>query len=93
MTEIPELQDTGSAGTQETEPAQAVSPALPEGALERLPLAKAVEGLAATRSRSMGGEVAASLLAGSFNQISHELNEAKNELRETRNELKPSEST
>ena len=52
-----------------------------------------MEGLAATRSRSMGGEVAAGLIAGSFTQLSHELTETKGELKTTRHELKTAEQS
>lgn len=88
MTDIPEPENTGSAGTQVTEPEKQLSPAAPDTALEKLPLEKTIEGLSATRSRSMGGEIAAGLLSGSFNQICHELKETKHELRETRSDLK-----
>jgi hypothetical protein len=55
--------------------------------LEGLPIARAVEGLAATKARSMGGEVAAGLLAGCFQQVAHELEQTKEDLRTTRSDL------
>ena len=42
-----------------------------------LPLAQAINGLASTNSRSMGGEVGAALLAGSFAQLSSDLIDAR----------------
>ncbi|NKE70628.1 hypothetical protein [Candidatus Manganitrophus noduliformans] len=86
MNEIPEPTETGSAGTQQPGIETAVS-AAQESPLDGLPIARAVEGLAATRSRSMGGEVAANLIAGSFSQLSYDLQETKQELRSTRQEL------
>ena len=86
MTDVPQPQDTGSSGTQ-----QAASPELSiverGSPLHGLLITQTVEGLAATRSRSMGGEVAASLLAGSFSQLSFDLQATRNELKEVREDL------
>lgn len=86
MTDIPKPVETGSTGTQQIGTtrdvlAEQVSP------LQGLPIARIVEGLAATRYRSMGGEVAANLIAGSFTQLSHNFQETKQELQTTRREL------
>lgn len=86
MTDIPKPDETGSAGTQQTGTAGVV-PAEQESPLQGLPITQIVEGLAATRSRSMGGEVAANLIAGSFTQLSHNFQETKQELHSTRREL------
>lgn len=86
MSEIPKPDETGSDGTQEAGTGAVVSVAQ-ESPLEGLPITRRVEGLAATHSRSMGGEVAANLIAGSFTQLSHDLQETKQELRSTRQEL------
>lgn len=86
MTEIPKPKETGSAGTQQTGPTGVV-PIEQQSPLQGLPITEVVEGLAATRSRSMGGEVAANLIAGSFTQLSHNYQETRQELRNTRLEL------
>lgn len=83
--EIPKPEDTGSDGTQKV--AGEVVKATSESPVDGLPIAQRVEGLAATKYRSMGGEVAAGLMAGCFSQLSHELQETKKELKETRNDL------
>lgn len=91
MSEIPIPQDTGSTGTQEPllgGPARAEE----ESPLKGLPITQTVQGLAATHSRSMGGEVAANLIAGSFNQLSHDLQSTKQELSETRDQLRQANS-
>ena len=86
MTEIHEPEDSGSSGTQER--GKEISSAInTESPLYGLPITRTVEGLAATNSRSLGGEVAANLIAGSFTQISHELQQTKNDLKQVRNEL------
>lgn len=87
MTEIPKPTDTGSAGTQLAGSGELVT-VVKESPLTGLPISQRVEGLAATHSRSMGGEVAASLIAGSFTQLSHDLQATKQELSDTRQELK-----
>jgi hypothetical protein len=85
--EIPKPEDTGSAGTQRATTEEVIlddkrSP------LSGLPIAHTVEGLAATRSRSLGGEVAAGLIAGSFAQMSYDFQTIKQELYNTREEQK-----
>lgn len=86
MTYIPEPTDTGSSGTQRVLISE-TDQAAPDKPLAGLPIVQMVEGLAATRSRSLGGEVAAGLIAGSFSQLSHELTQTKQELREVRKAL------
>lgn len=87
MTKIPKPTDTGSAGTQQIGTGEIV-PVDKESPFLRLPITQKVEGLAATHSRSMGGEVAANLIAGSFSQLSHDLQTTRQELNETRTELR-----
>ena len=90
LLEIPKPVDTGSAGTQASTAADAAIPTV-FAPFEGLPISRRVEGLAASKPRSMGGEVAASLIAGSFAQLSQELTDARGELKTTRstiNELK-----
>lgn len=87
MSEIPIPPDSGSAGTQAS-----VSGELAridrESPLKGLPITQKVEGLAATHSRSMGGEVAANLIAGSFSQLSHDLQTTRLELNECSSQLR-----
>lgn len=92
MSDIPRPTDTGSAGTQESTPLRTESAEL-VNPFEGLPILRAVQGLAATRPRGMGGEVAAELIAASFAQISHELSDAKSELRETQTKLHEAQSS
>jgi hypothetical protein len=70
--EIPKPPGIGSAGNQQPE-ASDFTPIEPYVPLTGLPMAQRVEGLAATKPRSLGGEVAATFLAGSFSQMSTEL--------------------
>lgn len=87
MTEIPKPTDTGSAGTQQTGTGEVVAIAK-VGPFVGLPITQRVEGLVATHSKSMGGEVAANLIAGSFGQLSYDLQSTKQELSDSRRELK-----
>jgi hypothetical protein len=87
VTEIPKPTETGSAGTQQAGTGALVTIA-EESPLSGLPITQRVEGLAATHPRSMGGEVAANLIAGSFSQLSHDLQTTRDELNNTRGELK-----
>lgn len=86
MPDIPQPDETGSAGTQTTGSQQEFLPAS-SSPVEGLPIAETVAGLAATKSRSMGGELAARLIDGSFRQVSYDLRETQRELRETRQRL------
>lgn len=70
--DIPKPPGGGSTGTQQPE-ASDITPIEPYSPLAGLPLAQRVEGLAATRPRNFGGEIAANLLAGSFSQMSKDL--------------------
>lgn len=83
MSEIPVSDNRGASGGQSA-PKQGCE------VTELPPLSKMssiVEGLAATKSKSFGGEIGASLLAGSFHQLSNDLDSAKVELREMREQL------
>lgn len=86
VVKIPEIGETGSTGAQEE---ASTSLTLPdqESHFEPMPMTNIVHGLAATNARSLGGEVAAQLLAGSFAQIANELKDTKASLRAERNEL------
>jgi hypothetical protein len=70
--EIPKPPEIGSAGNQQPEVSD-LTPIEPYAPLMGLPLAQRVEGLAATKPRNLGGEVAATLIAGSFTQMSTDL--------------------
>jgi hypothetical protein len=83
---VPEVKDSGSAGTQQMPSGQADAPI--EKPLGGLSIAQTVQGLAATRSRSLGGATAATLLASSVSQIFYDLQTTKQELHQARDELK-----
>jgi hypothetical protein len=85
VSDIPKHLDAGSDGSQEVS-SKELNHEL-QIPIDGLPITKVVQGLAASKSRSMGGEVAANLIAGSFNQISQELYETKKELKVTRSKL------
>jgi hypothetical protein len=70
--DIPKPPGGGSTGTQQPE-VSALTPIEPYSPLAGLPLAQRVEGLAAAKPRNLGGEVAASLIAGTFSQMSADL--------------------
>ena len=80
--------ESGSAGTQQAaKPGAAPDPAEVNPVLEGLPMVQAVIGLAASRSRGLGGEITAGLLAGAFHQTAQDYQECKLELKATRREL------
>lgn len=86
LEKIPEPEDSGSSGTQ-IAARESVSVELPDHPIAGQPIEQAIAGLAATRSRSLGGDVAASLLVGSVSQISHQLSEARTELKALESKL------
>jgi hypothetical protein len=81
-----EPDDSGSAGTQERGTPAIASIQLGP-ALEGLPMLQAMAGLAATRSRALGGEIAAGLLVGAFQQTAKDCQDLKRELNATRDRL------
>ncbi|WP_156507584.1 hypothetical protein [Halioglobus sp. HI00S01] len=86
MTDLPTPDKSGSSGEQEL--ATVVEPEQPIGAFEGIaPVAHTMAGLAATNSRSLGGEVAANVLSASVSQISAELIDTKRELNHVRGQL------
>lgn len=86
MTEIPEIEETGSTGEQEATSGELIPPDQ-ETPFPLLPIAESFRGLAATRARSFGGEIGATLASAVVTQISNELSEAKLELRTIREKL------
>ena len=77
QTEIPEPKDSGSDGTQvNSDGGSELVAAQPLTA----PMAKSITGLAASRSRAFGGEVASTLVAGITSQMAVELDQTKQEL-------------
>lgn len=76
MTEIPVPDETGVAGTQRP---GTNDPALFDATppLHGLPMTQVIEGLAASRPRSFGGEVPAALVAGAVTHLSHDLRDAQ----------------
>lgn len=91
MSEIPTPSDSGSNGTQ-VAVGGGLIPAEKESPLKGLPIAQRVEGLAATHSRSMGGELAANLISGIYTQLSHDLQSSKQEIIDTRAQLSKAQS-
>lgn len=84
MDDVPVPRETGVSGTQVAGTAGPLEvTATPP--IHGLPITQTMEVLAATRARSLGGEVAAGLIAGSFTQISHDLEVTRSDLR-TRDE-------
>lgn len=90
MSDIPIPHDSGSTGNQEALTGELVR-VNKDSPLKGLPIAQRIEGLAATHSRSMGGELSASLIAASFAQLSADLQSTKQELAETREQLRQSQ--
>ena len=91
MSEVPTPQDTGSTGSQEASAGELVR-VNKESPLKGLPIAQRIEGLAATHSRSMGGDLSAILIAGSFAQLSADLQSTKQELTDIREQLRQSQT-
>lgn len=85
MTEIPEVKETGSSGTQEVKSGELVIPEKQESPFQHY--ADVVQGLAEDQPRSMGGRLSAGLLAASFVHLTNELSETKSELKSTRETL------
>ena len=86
VTEIPDVQESGSAGTQEAAAAELI---LPEEAspFQRAPIVDAIQGLAASNPRNMGGVVMSTLLSATVSQLFVELQDAKQQLKDTQEEL------
>jgi hypothetical protein len=84
--QIPQPGDTGSTGTQQPGNTD-ITPIVPDAPFERPPLARAMEGLAATKQKSLGGEISATLIAGAFGQVSYDLQRTRDELRDTQTKL------
>ncbi len=86
---IPEPENSGSDGRQVE--ADSTSELIEAKPWEGLPMAKAIEGLAASNNRAFGGEVASALIAGATTQLALELQYSKAEilkLRETNDSLR-----
>ncbi|AMC34549.1 hypothetical protein [Janthinobacterium sp. B9-8] len=80
MSDLPVPSETGASGTQVAGSSEPLS-VDPNPPIHGLPITQTMEVLAATRARSFGGEVAASLIAGSFTQMSHDLEVTRCDLR------------
>lgn len=85
VTEIPEVKDSGATGDQEAGEKALVHPS--QEPLFAPPITAAIQGLASSNAKNMGGVVVANLLSGSFSQLSHELQDAKLDLKNTRREF------
>lgn len=77
---------TGSQQVRQEEQTDEQLKSLSARSMEGLTLASTIEGLAATRSRQLGGDVAASLIAGYSTHMAGELLEAKQEIVRLRSE-------
>ena len=86
MADIPEIKNAGSTGEQKDTPGDLIIPDS-TNPFQRQPLVETVQGLAATRFRSMGGEAAANLISASFTHFANELAATKSELESTRQTL------
>lgn len=86
MTDVPVVDDSGSAGSQKASSGE-VLPLEPESPFEQQPIQEAARGLAATNPRSLGGEVGARFVAASVTHLSNDLQETKKELANVRNRL------
>lgn len=84
MSNMPTPTDSGASGTQQGDQVPDVQV---ESPMTGLPIVTTMEGLAAGHARSMGGEVTAALIVGSFKQMNHNLQEAQKELHDLRNKL------
>lgn len=84
--DIPHPLDTGSSGTQ-TPTGDEVTLLEASSPFRGVPIAQAIEGLAATKARSLGGDVGATLLAGSFTQLTHDLETTRRALRLKENDF------
>lgn len=80
-TKVPELKDSGSDGSQIQ--ADAACELVPSQPLS-YPIVNAITGLAASKSRPFGGEVASTLIAGAASQMAVELNQTKDEFAKLR---------
>lgn len=86
VTEIPEIEETGSTGEQQSTSVELI-PVDQESPFPPAPITEAVQGLAADRSRSFGGEVVTRLISAVVTQSSNELADTKSELRASREAL------
>jgi hypothetical protein len=76
MSEIPTPSESGVTGTQQLGSAStALVDATPP--THGLAMSQAIEGLAVTRPRGLGGDVPAALVAGAVSHLSHDLRSAK----------------
>lgn len=82
--QTPEPSDSGSDGSQIT--GDTPSELIEARPLEGLPMAQAIEGLAASNTRAFGGEVASALIAGATTQLASELQYTKQEVSGLRKE-------
>ena len=75
--EIPEPADSGSDGKQEKGDFSAEL--VEANQLQELPMAKTIQGLAASNNRAFGGEITSALIAGATTQLASELQHSKEE--------------
>lgn len=83
MNEIPKISSSGVDGTQVS--GASLMPVSAAPPLQSASVSDAVEGLLATHSRSLGGDVAARLLAASMRENSNQLADAHRKISEVEN--------
>ncbi len=84
ITSVPEVEDTGSSGDQQESSTELI---LPKQDTPFEPITEAINGLAASNTRSMGGEATARLIAADFQHMTNTLRETKGDLKEAQREL------
>ena len=91
MTDVPEINDSGSAGSQISSSGELLPPEI-VNPFEKQPIQEAASGLAASNPRSLGGEVGARFIAASVSHITNDLQETKRELSGVRKQLETTQS-
>jgi len=85
--DIPEPTESGSTGAQR-EGSVEIVPSASESPLVGLPITQALEGLAASKSRSLGGELPSALIVASFRERTNDLQIARQDLTRSREEVR-----
>jgi hypothetical protein len=83
---LPAPDPSGSSGSQTVDTNNGDSLII-EPPVTGLPFAQAIQGLAATHSRNLGGEIGARLIAGWSAQTAQDLNDTRQQLRSTQVKL------
>lgn len=86
MADIPELEETGSTGDQKAVAGE-VLPPQPDIPIRFGPMTEAVEGLASSNARAIGGQVPAAMISAFMRQQEMDLQDTKADLRSVRESL------